>query len=157
MAEDGINNVFVLSFDRKIDSEVRSLKADIEAGSGRIVVKNIDVVRQAKGADLAKKLQNILKWAKIVLIVCSDNIASVFDKKEVDECPELIKNEKESVKVIKKFLEEDLKKIPNKTVLVAVTNTDYTLPKNLKGMPVIKKAESNSEFIREIVAEIVGR
>ena len=61
---------------------------------GRIFFKTIKDVSEARGPNFATKLENILRWAKWVVIICLGSLVDFFDKKDLSNCPEIMNNEK---------------------------------------------------------------
>jgi len=160
MASSGdLTKVFLVSCDARIEDKVQTLISQIQAANGKITLKTINNVPEAKGADFGKKLETLLSWAKCVLVICSDNLAAFIDKKDSSNCPDIIKNEKNCLKILKNFLEKQMKATPNKILLVSVSGSN-ALPRCLtlpKGMSVIENNESGDTFVKRIVAEIEGK
>lgn len=149
---------FLLLCDKDLESQAATLATTLRTTSGTITLKTMENVLEAKGATFAKKLDNVLNvYAHAVIIICSQNFANFIDKKDKSKCPDvMLKNYKDCVTVLKKFVEKEVKSSPHKLILVSL-NGDTTLPKCLTGMPVVKNEGNENAFINQVIAQITAK
>jgi len=155
---DELAHGFLLLCDKRLQPQADQLATVIRTTSGSIKLKTLDDVLEAKGSTFGKKLETVLNiYSHAVIIICSKGLADFIDKKDKTNCPDLIvKNFKDSQKVLKEFIKTQSKKIPTKIVLVAL-NDDTTVPKDLKGMEIVHNEGNEQAFHNHVIAEITSR
>ena len=154
-----IANGFLLICDKQLEDKAMQLATMIRTTSGKIVIKTMENVQEAKGKTFGDKLDKVLNtYAHAVIIVCSQTFADFIDKKSKDNCPDIIlQNHKDCARVLKELIKNEAKRSPHKLILVQLDGALPVLPKALKGMRIIKDEGNKDAFINQIIAEITGK
>lgn len=148
---------FLLLCDKVLECQAKQLDSALRTKSnGCIMLRTLEEVPEAKGDTFSKKLDNNLRnFARVNVVICSENLTKYIDSKDMSSCPKLVKENEDCHKVIRDFLCES-GEVRTKLILVSL-NGDESVPAELKDMQIVTTEGTDKTFYRQIIAEVISR
>ena len=151
----------LLLCDKVLESQANELASALRTGTGSIILKTLEDVLEARGSTFSKNLDNNLrKYARAVIVICSENFTKYIDNKDRSNCPKLLKENEDCHKVLKDFFLSERQKVVTKLILVSLNGSE-SVPAELNGMEIIKKDIETfgvyETFSGQIIAEVMSR
>ena len=88
---DEIARGFLLLCAKSLEDKAGALATTIRTTNGKIEIKTMEGVQEAKGKNFGEKLGKVLNdYAHAVIVVCSQSFSDFIDKKSKTDCPDII-------------------------------------------------------------------
>ena len=157
MVEDNQVPTFLLLCDKVLACQAKQLDSALrQQSNGCIILWTLEEVPEAKGDTLSKKLDNNLRnFARVNVVICSENLTKYIDSEDMSSCPKLLKENEDCHKVIRDFPCKR-REVRTKLILVSL-NGDESVPAALKDMQIITKEGTDKTVYRQIIAEVISR